>query len=57
MHTSQLIAEVLRVLAAGLLLISFAMLSGRRTQQLITLFAWQGALLFVSTCLVDIALV
>ncbi len=52
MHTSQLIAEVLRVLAAGLLLISFAMLSGRRTQQLITLFAWQGAMLFVSTCLV-----
>jgi hydrogenase-4 component E len=52
MHTSQLIAEVLRVLAAGLLLISFAMLSGRRTQQLITLFAWQGVMLFLSTCLV-----
>src|ERR1039458_4169174 len=52
MRTSELIAEVLRVLAAGLLLISFAMLSGRRTQQLINLFAWQGAMLFVSTCLV-----
>ncbi len=52
MHTSQLIAEVLRVLAAGLLLISFAMLSGRRTQQLITLFDWQGAMLFVYSCLV-----
>ena len=52
MHTSEFIAQVLKVLAAGLLLISFAMLSGRRTQQLITLFAWQGAILFVSTCLV-----
>ncbi|MDE3188821.1 MAG: formate hydrogenlyase [Acidobacteriota bacterium] len=52
MHTSILIAQVLKVLAAGLLLISFAMLSARRTQQLITLFAWQGAMLFVSTCLV-----
>ena len=52
MHTSILITQVLKVLAAGLLLISFAMLSARRTQQLITLFAWQGAMLFVSTCLV-----
>lgn len=52
MHTSLLIGQVLKVLAAGLLLISFAMLSGRRTQQLIALFAWQGAILFVSTCLV-----
>lgn len=52
MHTSILVAQVLKVLAAGLLLISFAMLSGRRTQQLITLFAWQGAILFVSTILV-----
>lgn len=52
MHPSELVPQVLKVLAAGLLLISFAMLSGRRTQQLINLFAWQGALLFVSTCLV-----
>ena len=35
-----------------MLLISFAMLSTRRTQQLITLFAWQGAILFLSTLLV-----
>ena len=35
-----------------MLLISFAMLSTRRTQQLITLFAWQGAILFLSTSLV-----
>lgn len=42
----------LNVLASGLLLISFAMLSRRRTQRLITLFAWQGAILFLSTCLV-----
>ncbi len=52
MHHSELIAQLLKVLAAGLLLISFAMLASRRTQQLITLFAWQGAMLFVSTCLV-----
>lgn len=35
-----------------MLLISFAMLSRRRTQRLITLFAWQGAILFLSTLLV-----
>jgi hydrogenase-4 component E len=52
MQTSHLTAELLRVLAAGLLLISFAMLSRRRTQRLITLFAWQGAILFASTCIV-----
>ncbi|MBZ5500766.1 MAG: formate hydrogenlyase [Acidobacteriia bacterium] len=52
MPTSHLIAQVLNVLAAGLLLISFAMLSRRRTQRLITLLAWQGAILFLSTCLV-----
>ena len=52
MHNSDLTAEVLKVLAAGLLLISFAMLSRRRTQRLITLFAWQGAILFASTCIV-----
>jgi hydrogenase-4 component E len=46
------IAELLKLLAASLLLISFAMLSRRRTQRLVTLLAWQGAILFVSTCLV-----
>jgi hydrogenase-4 component E len=49
---SHLIAQLLTLLAAGLLLISFAMLSRRRTQRLITLYAWQGAILFLSTCLV-----
>lgn len=52
MHDSDLIAQLLKLLAAGLLLISFAMLSRRRTQRLITLYAWQGAILFLSTCLV-----
>lgn len=52
MLKSHLVAELLRLLAAGLLLISFAMLSRRRTQRLITLFAWQGAILFLSTSLV-----
>jgi len=52
MLKSHLIAQLLNLLAAGLLLISFAMLSRRRTQRLITLYAWQGAILFVSTCLV-----
>ena len=52
MHNSDLTGELLKVLAAGLLLISFAMLSRRRTQRLINLFAWQGAILFASTCIV-----
>lgn len=52
MLKSHLIFQLLNLLAAGLLLISFAMLSRRRTQRLITLYAWQGAILFVSTCLV-----
>lgn len=52
MHMSYLIAQILKLLAAGLLLISFSMLSGRRTQRLITLFAWQGGVLFLSTLLV-----
>jgi hydrogenase-4 component E len=52
MLRSHLVAQILDLLAAGLLLISFAMLSRRRTQRLITLFAWQGAILFISTCLV-----
>ena len=52
MLRSHLDLELLKVLAAGMLLLSFAMLSTRRTQQLITLFAWQGATLFSSTVLV-----
>ena len=55
MLKSHLIGAIAQVLAAGLLLISFAMLSRRRTQRLITLFAWQGAILFLSTCLVAMA--
>ncbi|MGO8718308.1 MAG: hypothetical protein ACLQMO_03700 [Acidobacteriaceae bacterium] len=51
-HRSHWIVELLNLLAAILLLISFAMLSRRRTQRLITLFAWQGVVLFSSTCLV-----
>jgi hydrogenase-4 component E len=52
MHPSYMVTEVLNLLAASLLLISFAMLSRRRTQRLITLFAWQGLVLFASTLLV-----
>ncbi len=51
-HTSHLLAQLLDLFAAGLLLLSFAMLSERRTQRLVTLFAWQGAVLFASTLLV-----
>ena len=52
MLRSHLDVQLLNLLAAGMLLISFAMLSTRRTHQLITLFAWQGAILFLSTSLV-----
>ena len=52
MHRSHWIVELLNLLASILLLISFAMLSRRRTQRLITLFAWQGLVLFASTLLV-----
>jgi hydrogenase-4 component E len=52
LHLSQLDVQLLKLLAAAMLLLSFAMLSARRTQQLITLFAWQGAVLFLSTVLV-----
>ncbi|HUZ05003.1 MAG TPA: hypothetical protein VMU62_06580, partial [Acidobacteriaceae bacterium] len=52
MYPSHTITELLKLLAASLLLISFAMLSRRRTQRLITLFAWQGTVLFISTLLV-----
>lgn len=51
MHTP-LTVQLLKVLAAVLLLISFEMLSRRRTQRLVTLYAWQGAILFASTCIV-----
>lgn len=51
-HLSHLDVEMLKLLAAGMLLLSFAMLSTRRTQQLITLFVWQGLVLSLSTFLV-----
>lgn len=44
--------QVVNLLAAVLLLISFAMLSQRRIVGLVTLFAWQGAALAASTALV-----
>ena len=44
--------QVVNLLAAVLLLISFAMLSQRRIIGLVTLFAWQGAALVLSTGLV-----
>lgn len=52
MLPSHLVSDLINVLAALLLLISFAMLSRRRTQRLIALLAWQGAILCISTCLV-----
>lgn len=52
MPPPSLTAQLLNGFAAGLLLISFAMLSQRRTRTLITLFAWQGAILVASTSLV-----
>ncbi len=44
--------QIISLLAAILLLISFAMLSQRRILSLINLFAWQGAVLSVSTATV-----
>jgi hydrogenase-4 component E len=44
--------QVVNLLAALLLLISFAMLSQRRIVGLVTLFAWQGAALSASTAIV-----
>ena len=41
--------QIVNLLAAMLLLISFAMLSQRRIVGLVTLFAWQGAALALST--------
>jgi len=55
MQMPQMILGVLKLLASGLLLISFSLLSQRRTQRLITLFAWQGTVLFVSTLLVAVS--
>jgi hydrogenase-4 component E len=52
MLKSHFAMQLLQLLAAGLLLISFAMLSRRRTQRLVVLLAWQGAILFASTMLV-----
>ncbi len=52
MLKSHFVIELLKLLAAGMLLISFAMLSTRRIQRLITLYMWQGAILFLSTALV-----
>ncbi len=54
MHMPSLATQFLHVLAAGLLLISFAMLAQRRIRRLIVLLAWQGALLSASTLLVAI---
>ena len=45
-------SQVIHLGAALLLLTSFAMLSQRRTLSLVNLFAWQGAILTVSTAAV-----
>ncbi len=52
MPPPSLTAQLLNLFAAGLLLISFAMLSQRRTRSLVVLFGLQGAILFASTTLV-----
>src|SRR5438046_1798680 len=44
--------QLINLLAAILLLISFAMLSQRRVLSLIRLFAWQGLVLVLSTTIV-----
>ncbi len=44
--------QIVNLLAAILLLISFAMLSQRRIVGLVTLFGWQGAALALSTAIV-----
>jgi hydrogenase-4 component E len=54
MHMPSLATQFLHVLAAGLLMISFAMLAQRRIRRLIVLLAWQGAMLSASTLLVAI---
>jgi hydrogenase-4 component E len=50
--TLPLTSQIINLLAAILLLISFAMLSQRRILSLINLYAMQGAVLFLSTTLV-----
>jgi hydrogenase-4 component E len=45
-------AQLINLLAAVMLLIAFAMLSQRRILSLIELFAWQGAVLSLSTVIV-----
>jgi hydrogenase-4 component E len=50
--TTPLFAQVINLLAALLLLLSFAMLSQRRILSLINLFMAQGAVLFASTAIV-----
>lgn len=52
MSPLSLATQLLHVLAAGLLMISFAMLAQRRTRRLIVLLAWQGVVLTASTLLV-----
>jgi hydrogenase-4 component E len=47
-----LYAQLINLLAAILLLLSFAMLSQRRVLSLIDLFAWQGLALTISTAIV-----
>jgi hydrogenase-4 component E len=47
-----LTAQFINLLAALLLLVAFAMLAQRRILSLINLFAWQGALLALSTFIV-----
>ena len=49
-----LATQLLHVLAAGLLMISFSMLAQRRTRRLIVLLAWQGVVLTASTLLVAV---
>jgi hydrogenase-4 component E len=48
----ELSAQLINLLAAVMLLIAFAMLSQRRILSLIELFAWQGAVLALSTFVV-----
>ncbi len=47
-----LVAQLINLLASLLLLVAFAMLAQRRILSLINLFAWQGALLSMSTFVV-----
>ncbi|MEK6663079.1 MAG: formate hydrogenlyase [Pseudomonadota bacterium] len=50
--SATLSGQLINLLAALLLLISFAMLSQRRVLSLINLFAWQGLVLSISTLVV-----